>query len=94
MSDEKKKIQVEHVQSEKFQSIYTNNANVQISYFDFRIDFRQMLTGTDGRMIVERQASVVMSPQHAKALLGVLAQHVEQYEEQFGAIRMPGGTAH
>jgi hypothetical protein len=88
MPEDKKKQRPEYLQSEKFLSIYTNNANVQISYFDFRIDFRQILPGSDGRMTVERLASVVMSPQHAKAFLGVLAENLDQYEEQFGAITL------
>jgi hypothetical protein len=30
-----------------------------------------------------------MSPQHAKALAGVLVHHVKEYEKQVGEIRMP-----
>ena len=94
MSEEKRMPQVVHVQAEKFQSIYTNNANIQISYFDFRFDFRQLMPGADGGMVVERMASVVMSPQHAKALLGVLTENIRQYEEQFGSITMQRPVEH
>lgn len=94
MSEDRNRQQVVHVQSEKFQSLYTNNANIQISYFDFRFEFRQLMPGADGGIVVERMASVVMSPQHAKAFLGVLAENIRQYEEQFGAIKMERPVEH
>jgi hypothetical protein len=35
-------------------------------------------------------ARVIMTPQHAKSLLGALEQNLKNYEAQFGAIKLPG----
>jgi hypothetical protein len=38
---------------------------------------------------VEETVSVVMSPQHAKALLGVLQNNIREYEKHVGEIKLP-----
>ncbi len=35
-------------------------------------------------------ARILMTPQHAKMLLGALEQNLHKYEAQFGAIKVPG----
>jgi hypothetical protein len=37
----------------------------------------------------ERFELLVMSPQHAKALLGIFASNVQEYEKQMGEIKLP-----
>lgn len=70
---------------------YCNNVQIIHSLWDFNFEFAQMAPIPRGENeppevahnLVER---IVMSPQHAKAFLAVLAQNVEQWEEQFGEL--------
>jgi hypothetical protein len=75
------------IRTPAFVSVYANNAQVRMTSFDLNCVFGEV-TGDDpdGSLIVEQRVSVTMSPQHAKALVGVLQQHMTQYEEQFGEI--------
>lgn len=73
--------------------VYTNNAEVLIAPWDIRLAFTEVVsngTGSDIRKVL--RANVTMSPGHAKALAGALALGLKQYEEVFGAIKMPTKT--
>jgi Protein of unknown function (DUF3467) len=37
---------------------------------------------------MEEQVQLIMSPQHAKALLQILAKNVKKYEDEFGVIQL------
>lgn len=43
---------------------------------------------SDGKIAIEQSVEVILSPHHAKALLGVLASHVTEYEKQVGEIKL------
>jgi hypothetical protein len=74
-------------------SPYCNNVRITSSFFDFYIEFLQnvpVLVGQTGGPpenspnLVQR---IVMSPEHAKALLELLGESVANYEGQFGEIK-------
>jgi hypothetical protein len=72
---------------EKVPFYYTNNMNVTMSTFDFRVDIGRITeSGT------ELQAQVSMSPQHFKALVGVLNQNLANYESLYGPIILEPNT--
>lgn len=64
--------------------IYTNQIQLAIQPMDFTL----LLNVTSPNGSVENQAVVYLSPQHAKALLHVLAENVRNYEELFGVINL------
>lgn len=72
------------------QPVYCNNANASIAPWDVRLIFSEVvITSKPGDAKHVLRAHVVMNPAHAKALAGALAQTVQAYEKQFGAIKMP-----
>ena len=75
-------------------SRYCNSVLLNSSQWDFTLHFAQLVPApsTPGEapsiqyLPIE---SIAMSPQHTKAFLSVLRQHVETWENQFGEIKVP-----
>ncbi len=65
---------------------YANHANVTSSPFDIRLNFAEIVTDENDQYVFEDFASVIMSPQHAKALLVLLSNNVKRWENTFGQI--------
>lgn len=64
-----------------------NYANLQIVTHgpsEFILDFCQILPGLPKAQVVSR---MILSPQHAKALMKTLATNISRYEENFGEIK-------
>jgi hypothetical protein len=80
--------ELETAKSEKFFKMYTNAANLEMTPWDFTLLFGE-LKKTGDKMIVEHSIGIAMSPQHAKALAGMLVTQVKEYEKQIGEIKMP-----
>jgi hypothetical protein len=72
------------------EGIYSNLAIISHSPAEFIIDFTRVLPGIPKSKI---SARIVMTPQHAKMLLGALRDNIEKYENQFGEINLFGGAA-
>jgi len=79
---------LEAVRSEKFLKIYANAANIETTVWDFNLVFGE-LKKIDDKIFIEQTVAITMSPQHAKALAGVLAGNVKEYEKQVGEIKLP-----
>jgi hypothetical protein len=77
------------VQSTAFVHVYTSNVQIETSVFDVRLTFGDKRSQADGRTYIEQSLEVVMSLQHAKALVLTLAQNLKHYEEQVGEIKLP-----
>jgi hypothetical protein len=69
-------------------SYYANNVHLNVSLFDFRFVFGEILTATVDELRVRSRCSVVMSPQHAKMLAKVLSDNVKDYEQRHGEISL------
>lgn len=80
--------ELETFKSEKFSKIYANAANLEMTPWDFSLIFGE-LKKTGDKVVIEQSVAVTMSPQHAKALAGVLVTHVKEYEKQVGEIKLP-----
>ncbi len=63
---------------------YSNLAVVTHSPSDFIVDFCQVLPGMKKAQVCSR---IILSPQHAKALLNTLNVNVKKYEQTFGDIK-------
>jgi hypothetical protein len=60
-----------------------------VSAFDISLVFGEIV-GAEGEILnVEQRVRVTMSPQHAKALVMVLAQNLTNYEKTIGPIPLP-----
>lgn len=71
------------------EGIYSNLAIIQHSPAEFVIDFTRILPGVPKAKV---HARVVMTPQHAKLLLGALNDNIIRYEQQYGDIAINDGA--
>lgn len=55
---------------------------------EFILDFARMLPGLKKAKVLSR---IIMTPQSAKSLQAVLSRTIEQYEANFGEIKVHGG---
>lgn len=89
MADEKKEnptpnqINIE-LSEETAEGIYSNLAMIAHSNSEFVIDFIRLMPGVPKARV---KARVIITPEHAKRLLGALKDNIEKYESTFGAIK-------
>lgn len=68
---------------------YANTTRAHTSLFEIQLAFFQdVFTGKGDERQARHLCNVAMSPQHAKAVLSVLAAQVTAYEEKMGEIRL------
>lgn len=72
------------------EGIYANLVFIAHSQAEVILDFARMLPGLPKARVFAR---IVMTPQHAKGLLGALEQNIKNYETSFGPIKMAGEPA-
>jgi hypothetical protein len=66
------------------EGIYANLVFVAHSQAEVILDFARALPGLPKARVFSR---IIMTPQHAKGLLGALEQNLANYEKTFGPIR-------
>ena len=71
------------------EGIYSNLAIISHSPAEFVIDFTRILPGVPKARVMSR---IVMTPQHAKLLLGALNDNIMRYEQQYGEISVQDGN--
>lgn len=69
----------------EWEGIYSNFAIITHSNSEFIVDFARILPGAKKAKVFSR---IVMTPQHAKALLATLETNIAKYEKEFGKIPM------
>jgi hypothetical protein len=84
---EKPSIPVHKSRSERYATIYSNNIQVGMSFFDLRIQFNDVIAASKESISIEELATVVLAPEQARDLLAALQKSLEQYEERFGPLR-------
>jgi hypothetical protein len=67
---------------------YANSVQIRVNLWDFFLMFGNISQSSPENVQIHNFQGVYMSPQQAKALLGVLQQNVSQYESAFGEIRL------
>ncbi|MBE2198028.1 MAG: DUF3467 domain-containing protein [Anaerolinea sp.] len=70
--------------------VYSNVALISHTPVEVVLDFAQVLPRTPRGTV---QARIIMTPMHAKMLQLALAQNVQNYEKQFGQIRIPSQSS-
>lgn len=78
------------VDNDDYFTAYANSANFAHTFFDFQIHFAEIKVRNAQNVAVENFATIIMSPQHAKAFLEHMTQNVALYEARFGEIKIPG----
>ena len=84
---QQQQIQVE-LDASAAEGIYSNFVLTGNTAAEFILDFARILPGLKKAKVFSR---IIMTPQSAKSLQGVLSRTIEQYEKNFGEITIQGG---
>lgn len=64
--------------------IYSNLAIITHSQSEFIVDFINIMPGVPKARVKSR---IILTPEHAKRLMGALNDNIKKFEEQFGTIK-------
>ncbi len=67
---------------------YCNSVQIRVNVWDFFLQFGTIEQPSPDLVEITNFQGVYLSPQQAKALLSVLQQNVQQYEQTFGEIKL------
>ncbi len=71
-----------------YRESYANSVQIRVNLWDFFLMFGNIEPNAPENVHIRNFQGIYVSPQQAKALLGVLQQNVGQYEAAFGEIRL------
>jgi hypothetical protein len=84
MSPEQRTVNIE-IGDKEWEGIYSNFVIITHSNSEFVLDFARMLPGANKAKVFAR---ILMTPQHAKALLGTLEGNIKKFEGEHGEIKL------
>ena len=78
---------------------YANSVQMRVNIWDFFLIFGTLQQQSETQVEIRNFQGIYLSPQQAKALLGLLQQNVSSYESAFGEIKLdphlaPPGPVH
>ncbi len=79
---------------------YANSVQMRVNIWDFFLAFGTLQQQTETQVEIRNFQGIYLSPQQAKALLGLLQQNITGYEAAFGEIKLdprmgpPQGPVH
>ena|SRR5438094_4522138 len=91
--DAKKERKVEITRGENFGTLYANHVACTITPWDFQFRFGLIQDATEEKLVLQEGLGIYMSPLHAKAFFGLMKKQLGLYEEKYGPIQDPKGTA-
>ena len=71
-----------------YRETYANSVQIRVNLWDFYLMFGTINQNVPEQVDIQNFQGVYLSPQQAKALLGLLQQNVGQYEAAFGEIKL------
>ncbi len=87
--EEPRRPKITKITPEGLPTFYANNVAFRTLFWDFTLDFGQVVEASDEGLVIRDVATVVLAPQHARVFAEVLLRNIAQYEEQFGPIPRP-----
>ncbi|MGA7511505.1 MAG: DUF3467 domain-containing protein [Candidatus Sulfotelmatobacter sp.] len=90
---------VKLVNAPDYREAYANSVQMRVNVWDFFMVFGTLQQQTEAHVEIRNFQGIYLSPQQAKALLGLLQQNVAGYESAFGEIKLdprltPTGPVH
>jgi hypothetical protein len=90
---------VKLVNAPDYREAYANSVQMRVNVWDFFMVFGTLQQQTEAQVEIRNFQGIYLSPQQAKALLGLLQQNVAGYESAFGEIKLdprltPTGPVH
>jgi len=85
--------------SSDYREGYANSVQMRVNIWDFFLVFGTLQQQSETQVEIRNFQGIYLSPQQAKALLGLLQQNIAGYENAFGEIKLdprmaPGGPVH
>ena len=82
-----------------YREAYANSVQMRVNVWDFFMVFGTLQQQTETQVEIRNFQGIYLSPQQAKALLGLLQQNISGYESAFGEIKLdprmtPSGPVH
>jgi hypothetical protein len=82
-----------------YREAYANSVQMRVNVWDFFMVFGTLQQQTEAQVEIRNFQGIYLSPQQAKALLGLLQQNISGYESAFGEIKLdprmnPTGPVH
>jgi len=82
-----------------YREAYANSVQMRVNVWDFFMVFGTLQQQTETQVEIRNFQGIYISPQQAKALLGLLQQNIAGYESAFGEIKLdprmtPSGPVH
>jgi flagellar protein FlaG len=74
--------------TEDYRENYANSVQVRVNVWDFFLVFGTLQQQTESQVDIQNFQGIYLSPQQAKALLGILQHNVAGYESTFGEIKL------
>jgi len=71
-----------------YRESYANSVQIRVNLWDFYLMFGTISQTAPEHVEIQNFQGVYLSPQQAKALLGLMQQNVSQYEAAFGEIKL------
>jgi flagellar protein FlaG len=71
-----------------YRETYANSVQIRVNLWDFFLMFGTINQTVPEHVEINNFQGIYLSPQQAKALLGLLQQNVSQYESAFGEIKL------
>jgi hypothetical protein len=84
MTPDQRTVNIE-IGDKEWEGIYSNFVIITHSPSEFVIDFARMLPGANKAKVFSR---ILMTPQHAKALMATLENNIKRFEGEHGEIKM------
>jgi hypothetical protein len=75
-------------QASEYREAYANSVQMRVNVWDFFLVFGTVQQQTEAQVEIRNFQGIYLSPQQAKALLGLLQQNVTGYETAFGEIKL------
>ena len=74
--------------TDDYRESYANSVQIRVNLWDFHILFGTIDQSVPENVDIKNFQGIYLSPQQAKALLGLMQQNVGQYEAAFGEIKL------
>jgi hypothetical protein len=90
---------VKLINSPDYREAYANSVQMRVNVWDFFLAFGTLQQQNETQVEIRNFQGIYLSPQQAKAVLGLLQQNVSGYESAFGEIKLdprmtPSGPVH
>jgi hypothetical protein len=79
---------VKLINAPDYREAYANSVQMRVNVWDFFMVFGTLQQQSETQVEIRNFQGIYLSPQQAKALLGLLQQNIAGYESAFGEIKL------